>query len=614
MESYDVKRSSLAMYVKIEADILRTFESEKFNAKRKRPWKVVHPKLEEALLSLLCAVLRDPSKPLSDNRRLQDFLGIMDQTMELFWQRSLRLRGGIPKKRPVATCDVKTVDIGSNVLVDQYLLRQLELTESAPGPFSRGLLCIVFTKEERAGKSLFGKKSNSHKNDPVKPGLDPVRVQAVIALQAQGRVLDAQTIAEALCAATRTVQVPTTRPNPDFQWLLLRAQRRRAQRRARRTRLPEDKAAFRRSDALFKRHGRRLAREQWALKCESLDGRGGTASAWRMARTLANRPRPRHPIVTLAIRLHIPTQDAVEMAADALLAPPPLPPSPAKRPRQWSRFAPPTADEMVGGQGDLQMYELRRAIAALPRRRSAPGPDGVTNAALRNLDESAHPDLLAHLNEAWRSAVLPPEWRTATVVPVLKPGKPADQLSSYRPIALTSCVGKLLERIVMCRLVHHLETVGALPDCYAGFRRGRCTADAIADLATTLEDGKARRRTTGVVFLDIASAFDGVLHSAIVDSLTRLGVRGRALRYVRAFLQGREARLRASGLYSAPRTLTRGVPQGSVLSQYHLEYKACAFPPLNVITSRSPQRPLASPDEQHRLLHRLLHHLLRWFV
>lgn len=72
------------------------------------------------------------------------------------------------------------VDIGSNVLVDQYLLRQLELTESAPGPFSRGLLCIVFTKEERAGKSLFGKKSNSHKNDPVKPGLDPVRVQAVI--------------------------------------------------------------------------------------------------------------------------------------------------------------------------------------------------------------------------------------------------------------------------------------------------------------------------------------------------------------------------------------------------------------------------------------------------
>lgn len=50
IESYDVKRSSLTTYVKIEADILRAFESEKFNAKGKRPWAVVHPKLEEALL------------------------------------------------------------------------------------------------------------------------------------------------------------------------------------------------------------------------------------------------------------------------------------------------------------------------------------------------------------------------------------------------------------------------------------------------------------------------------------------------------------------------------------------------------------------------------------
>ncbi|KAG0422111.1 hypothetical protein HPB47_002033 [Ixodes persulcatus] len=50
MESYDAKRSTLATYVKIEAEILQASESEKFNAKRKRLRKVVHPKLEEALL------------------------------------------------------------------------------------------------------------------------------------------------------------------------------------------------------------------------------------------------------------------------------------------------------------------------------------------------------------------------------------------------------------------------------------------------------------------------------------------------------------------------------------------------------------------------------------
>ncbi|KAG0439477.1 hypothetical protein HPB47_016627, partial [Ixodes persulcatus] len=70
--------------------------------------KITELRRHDSRRSLLCAVLRDPSKPLSDNRQLRDFLGIINQTMELLWQRSLHLRGGIPKQRPVATCDVKT--------------------------------------------------------------------------------------------------------------------------------------------------------------------------------------------------------------------------------------------------------------------------------------------------------------------------------------------------------------------------------------------------------------------------------------------------------------------------------------------------------------------------
>ncbi|KAG0413180.1 hypothetical protein HPB47_009678 [Ixodes persulcatus] len=239
-------------------------------------------------------------------------------------------------------------------------------------------------------------------------------------LRASGQPLTTQSMAEALRLATHTVSVPTNRPNPDLEWLKLRAKRRQAQRRAKRTRLPEDQA-------------------------------------------------------------------------------------------------------MTIGQEDLHLHELKRALASLPRKKSAPGPDGVTNQALRNLEEDALPDLLAYLNEVWTTACLPADWKKATVVPLLKPGKPSDQPNSYRPIALTSCVGKLFERIILCRLVHHLETVGALPECYAGFRRGRCTADAIADLVTALEDGKARHRTTSVVLLDISKAFDTVEHNSKVTELKRLG-------------------------------------------------------------------------------------------
>ncbi|KAM7298100.1 uncharacterized protein ISCGN_018727 [Ixodes scapularis] len=73
------------------------------------------------------------------------------------------------------------VDIGSNVHVDENLLEQLKRKETSPGPFARGLLTIVFSDEELNGHSLFGKKCNAQKEDTVKPGLDPVRVNAVIA-------------------------------------------------------------------------------------------------------------------------------------------------------------------------------------------------------------------------------------------------------------------------------------------------------------------------------------------------------------------------------------------------------------------------------------------------
>ncbi|KAM7301456.1 hypothetical protein ISCGN_016975 [Ixodes scapularis] len=297
-----------------------------------------------------------------------------------------------------------------------------------------------------------------------------------------------------------------------------------------------------------------------------------------MARSLRCRPGPRHPIIGMAIKLYITTQAVIERIADALLSTPSLPAGPRKPPKGWIRWRPREFQAMTIGQEDLHLHELKRALASLPRKKSAPGPDGVTNQALRNLEEDALPELLAYLNEVWTTACLPEDWNKAIVVPLLKPGKPSDQPNSYRPIALTSCVGKLLERIILCRLVHHLETVGALPECYAGFGRGRCTADAIADLVTALEDGKARHRTTGVVLLDISKAFDAVEHNSIVTELKRLGIGGRMLAFIRAFLEGREAQVSAAGVCSTVRRMTRGVPQGSVLSPLLFSVALAALP------------------------------------
>jgi len=67
------------------------------------------------------------------------------------------------------------------------------------------------------------------------------------------------------------------------------------------------------------------------------------------------------------------------------------------------------------------MAELKRAIKKM-KRKSAAGPDGIPPAFLKELDPIA-------------------------LTVLLKDGKPASDLASYRPISLTSCIVKLLERM-----------------------------------------------------------------------------------------------------------------------------------------------------------------------
>ena len=65
--------------------------------------------------------------------------------------------------------------------------------------------------------------------------------------------------------------------------------------------------------------------------------------------------------------------------------------------------------------------------------------------------------MLALINNVWEGGCLPKEWKHAVIIPIVKPGKQADSPSSYRPIALTSVLCKIMERMITDRLVDKLE-------------------------------------------------------------------------------------------------------------------------------------------------------------
>ena len=154
------------------------------------------------------------------------------------------------------------------------------------------------------------------------------------------------------------------------------------------------------------------------------------------------------------------------------------------------------------------------------------------------------------------------------MIPILKPGKPSDSPSSYRPISLTSCTSKLFERMVLGQLTYFLEQQGTLSPVQAGFRPGRSTVDQIflllQSIADSFHQSKPGARTV-LATVDFAKAFDSVWHSALLSKLLSLGLPLCFVEWIRSYLSDRHSKIRICNSYSRPFRLPRGVPQGSVL-------------------------------------------------
>ena len=68
-------------------------------------------------------------------------------------------------------------------------------------------------------------------------------------------------------------------------------------------------------------------------------------------------------------------------------------------------------------------------------------------------------DFLVHIfNLSWTFYFFPSIWKTSSIIPIHKIGKPLDSPTFFRPISLTSCVSKLFERIILSRFLFFLES------------------------------------------------------------------------------------------------------------------------------------------------------------
>ena len=116
------------------------------------------------------------------------------------------------------------------------------------------------------------------------------------------------------------------------------------------------------------------------------------------------------------------------------------------------------------------------------------------------------------------------------------------------------------------RLERLLESKNIINPFQSGFRKGRSTLDQLVRLQHDVLYAKNRGRSVLAIFLDLEAAFDLAWHSGILYKLNQHGITGRCFNYIRAFLLDRKIRVKVDDTLSNIKTLTRGTPQGAILS------------------------------------------------
>ncbi len=95
-------------------------------------------------------------------------------------------------------------------------------------------------------------------------------------------------------------------------------------------------------------------------------------------------------------------------------------------------------------------------------------------------------------------------------------------LRVYRPVALTSCICKVLECVVNSRLMWFLESESLLSSSQYGFRRARSTAEPLAFLESYITTAFVRHDSVLAIFFNLEKTYDTTCVTTSYNSLSPL--------------------------------------------------------------------------------------------
>ena len=139
--------------------------------------------------------------------------------------------------------------------------------------------------------------------------------------------------------------------------------------------------------------------------------------------------------------------------------------------------------------------------------------------------------LVSLMKNSLVQTVVPKDWKLANVTAIFKKGDRKNP-ANYRPVSLTSNIGKIMERIIKEEIVAFLERNQSINDSQHGFRNKRSCLTNLLTFMEKVADDLDSGEPVDVLYLDFQKAFDKVPHLRLIAKLKDIGVRGKVLDWI----------------------------------------------------------------------------------
>ena len=214
----------------------------------------------------------------------------------------------------------------------------------------------------------------------------------------------------------------------------------------------------------------------------------------------------------------------------------------------------------------ISIKETIKMIRSLKATYST-GEDDINNDIIKKLDINIAYQLCHMINCVMKTSIFPNIFKTTRIIPVSKPGKPDDDIDSFRPLNNMNCLEKFLEGWIQTILVEWLEAEDVINMHHHGGKQGHSTLSAKASIDNNINSNLSKKLYNITLTTDLSAAFDTINHMTLLRKLEHYGIRGMPLKLFQSYLADRKQFVEIETFRSSPKSsLNLSCCQGTKLA------------------------------------------------